>query len=303
MTIKSREHFALRGLLLIILLLTACERVPMTSTPQMAQVGTVRPTQARGVSNEAEWTAEFTPPVNSAPRPTLEILSALQVNTVEADFVLVTPTEPPSKTPTGTPSRTITPTLSPTPTRPITATATFPQFPTSVATPVIAIVPQAIAQVCDSAWFFLNPQPAGCPLAAPTAAPGVYQTFQNGFMIWLGHQDLIYVFYNDAAQPRWETFRDEFDQGEPEDDPAYVNAPSPNTWQPRRGFGVLWRGNAAVRNRIGWATLQWEQAFSVTAQAAPDGTLFISEPGGGVFAASPGGQLWERHPALAAVPR
>lgn len=233
----------------------------------------------------------------SAGLPTLEINSPLQLATVPADFVLVTPTLPPTKTTTQTPTQTqtLTPTQSPTPTITITATATIPQFPTNVVTPIPAVVPQAVPRICDSAWFFLNPQPAGCPLAPPSASPGVYQTFQNGFMIWLGSTDVIYVFYNDAVQPRWQAFRDEFEEGEPSDDPAYANAPTPNTWQPRRGFGMLWRNNAAVRDRIGWATLQWEQPYNQQGQSGPDSTVFISDPAGGVFAAFPGGVNWERY--------
>ena len=227
--------------------------------------------------------------------PTLEVLSPLEVVTVEADFVLVTPTLPPSKTPSETPTITQTLTTSPTPTTTVTATATLPLFPTSIIVPITAPVPNPIQQVCDSTWFFIEPRPAGCPLSPPTASQGVYQAFQNGYMIWVSSQDAIYAFYSDRNQPRWQVFRDQFEEGMVEDDPAYDQSPFPNTWQPRRGFGMLWRNNSAVRDRIGWGIDEWEQPFSVLAQTAPDGSFFISDPFDGVFALLPNGADWARY--------
>lgn len=240
--------------------------------------------------------AEMTPTVSTPlAQPTGEVRSPLQVATVEADFVLVTPTLPPTKTPTLTPTITQTPTRTPTPTLTATATATRPQFPTSVVIPVTAVIPQPLPQVCDSTWFFSEPRPPSCPLNPPLTGQGVFQAFQNGYMIWVGAQDAIYVFYNDSAAPRWEVRRDQFNEGMPEADAAYDDAPSPNTWQPRRGFGLLWRTDATIRNRIGWATQEWEQGYSVQVQTAGDGTVFISAADGSVFSAVPGGMLWNRY--------
>ncbi|GAB4508473.1 MAG: hypothetical protein OHK0046_01020 [Anaerolineae bacterium] len=228
-----------------------------------------------------------------------EVLSPLQVNTVDADFVLVTPTLPPSKTPTTTPTITMTPTITPTPSITATASSTAPAFPTSIIIPVTAPVVAPLPQICDSSWFFLQPRPEGCPLAPPTASQAVYQVFQNGYMVWIQAQDAIYVMYNDAVLPRWEVYRDGFDEGMAEDDPNFGQAPADNLWRPRRGFGMLWRGNAAVRERIGWATLQWEVPYSVQVQTSGDGTLFFSEPERGVFGLLPGGAQWSLYAGYA----
>ncbi len=233
-------------------------------------------------------------PTPSPIRATAEQVSPLEVATVEADFVLVTPTLPPSKTPTLTPTSTLTPTVTRTPTVTVTNTAIAPQFPTSVIIAVTAPVPQPLPQVCDSTWFFIQPRPNNCPLSPPISGQGVYQEFQNGYMIWVQQQDTIYVLYNDPALPRWQVFIDQFEEGMPEDDPAYADAPTPNTWQPRRGFGLLWRTNALVRQRIGWATQEWEQPYSTQLQRAKDGTTFILAPGGVVFSLARGGGSWQR---------
>ncbi len=223
---------------------------------------------------------------------TNEVLSPLQISTVDADFILVTPTLPPSKTPTTTPTITTTPTVSPTPTITVTATATAPAFPTSVIIPVTAPVAAPLPQVCDSTWFFIQPRPASCPLTPPTASQGVYQPFENGYMIWVGSLTAIYVFYDDMTFPRWEVYRDGFIEGMAEDEPSFGEPPRDGLWRPRRGFGLLWRNDSAVRDRIGWAEIQWEIPYSTQVQTSGDGTLFISEPGGGVFSLLPGGGSW-----------
>jgi hypothetical protein len=288
---------ALRIIALLILgissLIAACtsDQVAGESGPRLVQDSTLT-----GATPPATSAASLTPRTPQPATPsTLEVLSPLQVITVEADFVLVTPTLPPSKTPTQTPTVTQTPTQTPTPTVTTTATATLPQFPTSIVIPVTAIIPNPQPIVCDSTWFFIQPRPAGCPLAPPLGSQGVYQSFQNGFMIWVGSQDAIYVYYNDAALPRWQVYRDFFDEGMAESDPAYATSPFPGTWQPRRGFGMLWRSNEIVRSRIGWATLEWEQPYSVQVQTGSDGTIFMNAADGAIFAAIPGGNVWARY--------
>jgi hypothetical protein len=227
-------------------------------------------------------------------RSTSELISPLEMVTLEADFVLVTPTLPPSKTPTETPTITLTATRSPTPTVTVTATATAPLFPTSIIDPVTAAVANPLAEVCDSSWFFLQPRPAGCPLSAPLASQGVFQRFQNGYMIWVQNQEAIYVMYDDLSHPRWQVFKDNFVEGAVEDDPAYTVSPYPDTWQPRRGFGLLWRANMGVRERIGWATERFEHPYSVQTQTAPDGVIFISDALDGLFSLTPNGLNWQR---------
>ncbi len=234
-------------------------------------------------------------PSPSAP-PNLEVLSPLEVVTVQADFIFVTPTMPPSKTPTTTPTVTPTVTVTPTPTLTVTATATRELFPTSVIVPIQAPVAAPVDRICDSQWFFLEPRPASCPQSPPTASQGVYQEFENGYMIWFGALRAIYVMYNDLAFPRWQVYRDNFDENTmPWDDPQYANAPRANTWQPRRGFGLLWRGDAAVRNRIGWATQQLEVPYSMTAQQSADSSLFLSDPSNRVFGLFANGTEWQRY--------
>ena len=271
------------SLLLVLGLLTACADATIVDRPRLIAQSTVdRDTVAFPTSV----------PTATAGPPTQEIQSPLENITVEAEFILVTPTLPPSKTPTLTPTMTPTPTITPSPTQPVTSTATTFLLPTSEIQALTAPAQQAIPQVCDSTWFFIEPRPASCPLNPPLASQGVYQTFQNGHMVWVGSQDAIYVMYNDSLHPRWQVFRDYYIEGMPEDSAEYATSPQPGLWQPRRGFGMLWRSNTDVRNRIGWAIIEWELPYSVQTQTSNDGSIFFNTPTGLVFTLLPNNVEW-----------
>lgn len=271
--------------MVLLVLAAGCvpERAPQG--PRLIQEVTLAPTEV--------LPTRFLSP--TPPRLTPEIVSPLNNVTVDAQFVVVTPTLPPSKTPTPTPTFTPTPTITPTATMTNTSTATAFLLPTSELIALTAPVAVPNERICDSNWFFIQPRPDSCPLYPPNASAGVYQEFQNGTMIWVGSQDAIYVLFNDLAIPRWQVFRDFFDDGMAEESPDYIDAPHPTLWQPRRGFGLLWRDSAVVRNRIGWATQQWEEPYSVQVQTADNGSVFLNTPSTNVVALFPNGINWNRY--------
>jgi hypothetical protein len=226
------------------------------------------------------------------PISTSEPISSLQVVTLESSFVLVTPTLPPSKTPTETPTQTPTFTVTPLP-----SLTRYVLFPTPIPIPPLSGVvplPTAVDSACPVAWFFSQFVPPSCALNPAVSSPGSFQQFQNGFMVWTGQQHAIYVLYGSANLPRWQVFNDTFETGMPDTDPAYDNPP-PYTWQPRRGFGLLWRNNAAVRDRIGWAVTELETAYTLQVQIGADGVIYMNEPRGGVFSLAPNGSEWKRY--------
>lgn len=114
---------------------------------------------------------------------------------------------------------------------------------------------------CLDVWFFANP-PAICPQNAALASAAAEQPFEHGAMIWVAHEGLIYVLYN-SGSPAWSAFTDEWDEGEPEVDPTL--APPAGLYQPARGFGLVWREQPGVRDRLGWATAP-EAGFSTSVQ-------------------------------------
>ena len=282
----------------MLVLLVACN--PQTdsnqadSGPQLVLEVTIPPTEERAtrfLSPTATQDATAT-----IARSTAEINSPLDNVTVDAKFIIVTPTLPPSKTPTVTPTHSPTPTVTATPTLTNTSTSTAFLLPTSIVIPITEPAADQADRVCDSTWGFIQPPPESCPLGAPTASQGVYQEFSNGYMVWVGSLDAIYILFNDAAVRRWEVRRDVFEETNPS--MAYLDEPPKSVggglWSPRRGFGLLWEQDAYIQNRIGGATQQWEQPFSVQVQTSDDGTLFVTTPRGTVFGLMPNGLNWNQ---------
>jgi hypothetical protein len=132
---------------------------------------------------------------------------------------------------------------------------------------------------CPTKWF-VTPQPPGCPISPYVIGDAVFQPFENVFMIWFGAQKTIFVVYQSRQSPRWQQFPDTFQQGMPENDPALV-APEGRV-QPQRGFGLVWRSRARVRQRLGWATGP-ESVYQGILQIDTLGNRFISGPGGEVY--------------------
>jgi hypothetical protein len=241
-----------------------------------------------------------TPPPVNIPVSTSEVNSVLRVVTLESDFVLITPTLPPSKTPTLTPTITDTPTRTP---RPI---GTLPSLPTLFAQPTAYIPPPiglnvppspaigGAPQVCATAWFCVQPVVSNCPMNPPLVSGATCQQFQKGFMFWVEQHDAIYVLYDSANIPRWQVFQDTYQEAMPETDPAFDNPP-PYTWQPKRGFGLLWRTLPDVRQRLGWSVIEWETQFTAQMQTGADGWIYVSDPRGGIFALASDGSDWKRY--------
>lgn len=271
---------------IFVLLLAACAPQTAPLLPTLAVLPTATET---AVPDDG---AAVVIPVN-----TVEQISPPEVITQPAAYVLITPTDPPSKTPTQTDTPTHTPTHTPEPTEPTTATATATALipPTRVVPFITAVVAQPAERVCDSTWFFILPRPDSCPAVEATVSQAVFQDFQNSIMIWIQQQDRIYVMYNNFGQPAWEMFDDQFEEGMPELDETWPDSPSPELFQPRRGFGMLWRSSPTVRERIGWALDEWEVPYSSTVQTAEDGTIFLQDPYGGVVALLPDQHDWARY--------
>ena len=110
---------------------------------------------------------------------------------------------------------------------------------------------------CPDEWFFPDP-PSDCPLP-PHTTTIVAEHFQHGLMLWLKASNerrpfdqVLILFDDDVFSPRWQTVSDEWSEEMPESNPNIV-APG-GYHQPIRGFGLVWREEQGVRDRLGWAT-------------------------------------------------
>jgi hypothetical protein len=94
-----------------------------------------------------------------------------------------------------------------------------------------------------------------------------FQPFESGSMIWREDTDQVYVLFRDGS---WAVFDPTWVEGEPEQDPEIV--PPEGLFQPKRGFGKVWRDNLDVRSGLGWA-LQEEAGYTALVQGFERGEL------------------------------
>jgi len=146
-----------------------------------------------------------------------------------------------------------------------------------------------------------DPTTGGCPQGSIEGAaglaissPAAQQNFERGTLIWVGIESRIYILYNDGKTPAWNSYPDEFRDGLPDSDPALV--PPSGLFQPVRGFGLVWRTNQTVRDRLGWAVSS-ELGFTAQVQGdatAQGGTAYITTPDNDVIKLENLGARWTR---------
>jgi len=147
---------------------------------------------------------------------------------------------------------------------------------------------------CPVPWFF-SPAPDICA-TDPILSNAAEQHFERGVMIWVWEKDSIFVLYDDGPSPVWETFTDEWQEGEPDPDPSL--APPDGLYQPVRGFGKVWREHPQVRDRLGWAVDQ-EMGFSTVMQGTTRfkyNSVYLRALDGNVWHLGPERSSWEKIP-------
>ena len=113
------------------------------------------------------------------------------------------------------------------------------------------------------------------------------QAFQGGYMYWREDLQDIYVLYNNGT---WQSYDDTWTSAEPEWDTNIV--PPAGYYQPKRGFGKVWRNNGGVRNGLAWATTE-ERGFNASLQQFEGGVMLWSNLRG-IFVLYNDGR-WERY--------
>jgi hypothetical protein len=157
------------------------------------------------------------------------------------------------------------------------------------------LVAQETVQIrlrCPDEWFF-SPAPDICPRDEAIVTDGAEEHFERGTMLWNRAQGVIYVLFDDDQYPRWRGYADEWEEGDPVSDPD-IEPPS-GFYQPVRGFGLVWRQNLTVRERLGWA-VDPEQAYRTAIQRTSHprySDLYIRALDGGVWRLGPNGDSWE----------
>ncbi len=147
-----------------------------------------------------------------------------------------------------------------------------------------------IAIRCSDGWFFEH-APNICPAALALSSAGVVQHFEGGTMIWVEEEDQIYVLFDDVHSPGWNRFVDQWDPAEPDNDPTLT--PPDGLYQPVRGFGLVWREEPGIRDRMGWAVDEessFETIVQRTSYAKYNETYILAHDG----------KIWRLHPERSA---
>ncbi len=113
----------------------------------------------------------------------------------------------------------------------------------------------------------------GCPLDLWRSVAFAREPFERGLMFWREDVRQIHVLFHDGT---WWNFADTWQEGMPSSDPAII--PPAGFYQPVRGFGLVWREGAGVRDKIGWATAE-EKGYTAIVQAFEKGTMFTADDG------------------------
>jgi len=127
----------------------------------------------------------------------------------------------------------------------------------------------------------------GCATEAEKTLWMGEQTFMGGRMFWRSDSSIIYVL---NANGTWQQVADTWTSAEPEWDTGIV-APS-GYYQPKRGFGKVWRNVLGVRSALNWATSE-ESGIYGGVQPFAGGTMIYS-PSGGIYVLYGDGR-WERY--------
>ncbi len=152
---------------------------------------------------------------------------------------------------------------------------------------------------CSNSWFF-SPAPRACGMPS-IVSQAAEQRFEHGTMIWVKgkwsqeakEEGYVFILYDDGRSPGWTIVKDQWVEGTADRDPTL--SPPPGLQQPIRGFGLAWRQEPEVRQRLGWAVGQ-EQGFDTTIQHMKYkyGSVYLRAFDGNVWRLGLGCNTWEK---------
>ena len=145
----------------------------------------------------------------------------------------------------------------------------------------------------NSNWWFFDLAPTNCPQAEAITTQAASQPFENGSMLWLGHQDIIFVLFEDGTMTQFDGNQL---LGDTETGDGGVSPPQ-GFVAPIRGFGLVWRGETEgtsttwIQEKIGWG-LSPEIGFETQYQEDMSGGIYVQEATGQLIYLLPASASW-----------
>ena len=165
----------------------------------------------------------------------------------------------------------------------VVTSPTIPQLEvTSTTTSTVA--PSETPTIADTpAPSGPTPLPANFPTPVIAQIQVAEQLFEGGRMFWIQPTGQLWVLIiSSEGRGTWTIYEDTYIDGEMETDPSLV--PPEGRYQPERGFGELWRENATLKERLGWAVTP-EFGYISRYEYHAGGT---TDPTAGQYTAGPG---------------
>jgi hypothetical protein len=155
----------------------------------------------------------------------------------------------------------------------------------------------SVGVTCAISWFFGDnnaPADAGCPQAIGASAPGAFQPFERGLMIYVSANGLNRIFglQNDGA--RYIAYINGWDGVTLNPTPAPTNF-----FAPQQMFNwVYYNTNAPIggwSQQLGWAVANIDTGNRTIQYEQNNGRFYIDAPGGAVYRFSGGDSgTWTR---------
>ena len=123
----------------------------------------------------------------------------------------------------------------------------------------------------------------GCALEPAVGGAWAYQPMERGMMFWSEGRDSILMLANDG---RWTEVLDDWDESKPE--LSCAATPPEGLIQPKRGFGLAWCSQPAMRDALGFA-LVIEESTDARMQQVESGYLLYHVARGTAYLLRPDG--------------
>ena len=214
----------------------------ITAEPSSKPISPSKKTESTNTSTNTSVPLRSIPTETKPPTPT-QTRIPLATNTPPP-----TATQPPTFTSVPSPTNRATNTPIPLPTSPPTHTA----VPTRVAQPTHTLAPVVVAASCavpavfKSVWTQVESK-LGCVVNSVVNNSATYQSFRNGYMVWVKQTDTIYVL---PIGGNWSQHANSWRDGD--SDFSCFEAQAQN--RPLKGFGRVWCNISGLKGVLGEAT-------------------------------------------------
>jgi len=151
---------------------------------------------------------------------------------------------------------------------------------TSIATPIWTPLPTPTCRLSVDPQLRggFDRSTLGCPTASSDVVWAAWETFEKGYMLWRSDTNDVYILCSqqesNLSSGSWRLIEKDWDGSNPN---GVGLTPPPGLYEPKRGFGWVWRTFlGGSKSQIGWAQEE-EKGFCARVQSFENGFIFRSD--------------------------